>query len=269
MLKRFSYRLLRSENKKQAALKPSGPAWIQIASGPLTGNHLLIDPQVKICEEMIRGECEPFIQETLTHLGPLDGKTIWDVGGFAGYHTMLFAKFVGRAGHVVTFEPNPRNAERIMQHLSRNPELADQVTIVKKALSNQDGEAIFVLSPDVDNTLSSGSHLEAALAPEEPAVYAQFERTIVETVKADTLLLRGGVPSPFLVKVDVEGAEHLVLQGAREMLRNTRPIWLIEVHNILAMFSVQELLYSFNYDIRMLHYEHQAPMRCFIMAIPS
>jgi Methyltransferase FkbM domain len=51
--------------------------------------------------------------------------------------------------------------------------------------------------------------------------------------------------SPLVVKIDVEGGEQLVLQGAREFLSRHKPMILLEVHNIQLMFYVQSMLIEF------------------------
>ena len=53
------------------------------------------------------------------------------------------------------------------------------------------------------------------------------ERVVVPTLTLDTLLEHFDAPS--VVKIDVEGAEHLVLQGAAGLLRDVRPALIVEV----------------------------------------
>ncbi len=49
-----------------------------------------------------------------------DGETVYDVGGYEGIFTLFFARRVGPRGHVVTFEPNPRNFARIVENVRLN-----------------------------------------------------------------------------------------------------------------------------------------------------
>jgi FkbM family methyltransferase len=219
--------------------------------------------------EMAQGGFDSFIYDELYKWGDLPGQTVWDVGAHVGYHTLAMACLVGSSGHVVAFEPNPHNLERLRANLDRNPDLGQRVIIVDSALSQNDGEMKFVQSSDVDGGRSSGSHLAEALLPLVESVYESFTETLVRCVKADTLLASGVVPVPYLIKVDVEGAEHLVLNGAQDLLSNFRPFLFIEVHNVSAMFHVEKSLFGLGYSVEILDAEHVSPSRCFILAKPA
>jgi hypothetical protein len=88
-------------------------------------------------------------------------------------------------------------------------------------------------------------------------------------VRADTLMHQKLVPMPSLIKIDVEGAELLVLEGAMELLTTHKPFLLIEVHNIIMMFKVQKLLSRLEYDLEILDEENSSVSRCFIRARPK
>ena len=53
----------------------------------------------------------------------------------------------------------------------------------------------------------------------------------VRLARLDTLVGRGEVPAPDLIKVDVEGAENMFLEGAMASLRAKRPVVLLEYHS--------------------------------------
>src|SRR4051812_16352239 len=50
----------------------------------------------------------------------LEGQTVYDVGGDQGIYTLFFARRVGAAGRVVTFEPNPESYRRIVDNVALN-----------------------------------------------------------------------------------------------------------------------------------------------------
>lgn len=243
--------------------------WVEITAGPLQGRQLYLEPDVPAWKAMARGLHEPFVFEALGESEGYESKTVWDIGAFMGYHALAFAALVGPAGHVVTFEPNPHNVERIEMNLSKNPDLAPRVAIIPQALSDQDGQATFLLSRRIETAESSGSHLKGALPPELASVYASFEESTVDTVRADTLLGQARVPPPELVKLDVEGAEFLVLAGGTDMLATVRPTLVVEVHHIVTMFHVQQLLASLGYTLTIIHSEDGVTSRCHILAKPS
>lgn len=247
------------------------PRWSRVKAGPLAGGELFLDPDAPAYweREMIEGNFDPFIYETLAGWGRAEGATFWDVGAHIGYHSLCFAALAGPRGRVVSFEPNPFNAARLRQHLERNADLAARVTLETCALSDSDGVASFEFSPEIDDGTSSGSHLSDAMAPGEAWEYAHFKKTDVKTARADTLLAEGRLPAPGVMKVDVEGAEQLVLEGARELLRTARPLLFVEVHNISQMFHVQKLLHAAGYAMDILDAEHSSASRCFTVARPA
>lgn len=243
--------------------------WVEITGGLLRGRQLYIDPYVEAWNGMARGFHEPFIFESLGDGGVYESKIVWDIGAFMGYHALAFAALVGEAGRVLTFEPNPFNVERIEMNLGRNPDLASRVLVVPQALSDRDGEETFIFSRSIETGESSGSHMSSALAPEQASVYAAFEQATVKTARADTLLRDGRLPPPDLIKLDVEGAEFMVLKGAIEMLTSVRPTILVEVHHILTMFHIQQLLTSLGYELSVVKPDDGMSSRCHVLAKPS
>jgi hypothetical protein len=90
----------------------------------------------------------------------------------------------------------------------------------------------------------------------------------VPAARADTLIARGE-PAPDVIKIDVEGGELLVLQGARKLLADRRPVLLIEVHHICLMLHIEKLLLELGYSARILDEAHAWPSRCFVFATPN
>ena len=80
-----------------------------------------------------------------------------------------------------------------------------------------------------------------------------FERDVtVQIVRLDTFVFERNLTPPQLIKIDVEGAEVKVLEGASRILNEYRPKILLETHsNALAGLCVQKLD-SFGYRLREL-----------------
>lgn len=243
--------------------------WVQVTGGPLQGRQLYVDPDIPAWKAMAEGKYEPFIFEALGGVDGYHSKTVWDIGAFMGYHALAFATLVGPAGRVVTFEPNVYNAERVKLNLSRNSDLAPRISLIPQALSDQDCRKTFIFSRSIETGESSGSHVRGALLAAEASAYAAFEQSTVSTVRADTLLGEARVPPPALVKMDVEGAEFMVLAGATDMLARVRPTLLIEIHHVVAMFHVQQLLTSHGYSLAIVSSEDSVSSRCHILAKPG
>jgi len=69
---------------------------------------------------------------------------------------------------------------------------------------------------------------------------------------------------PFLIKIDVEGAEHLVLEGGKKFIKQYKPIILLEIHSIFNMMKCYEFFSDLNYKLELLQQEPDG--RCFIAA---
>jgi len=249
----------------------SSSRWLEVIGGPLQGHYMLLNLSSTAIwqKEMQEGSYDSFIYEVLDEFGPITGATIWDIGAHIGYHSLAFAALVGPSGHVVAFEPNPYNSERLGQHLERNEDLGKRITLKTCALSNVDGEEDFIFSPEIDDGRSSGSHLHQAFVPESPRAYQSFSQIKVKVVTADTLLREGSVPAPSIIKIDIEGAEALVLAGAQHLLTSLRPVLLIEVHHIIAMHDTLNILLRLGYHTKVLNEAPNSPSRCFILAQPE
>jgi FkbM family methyltransferase len=146
------------------------------------------------------------------------GMTFVDAGAHIGEYTLLAASAVGPTGHVHAFEPDPRVHDFLVRNVASSG--AANVTIVHAALSDEDGERTFRLyeEPALSSLASSG-----------PPISAHRVAT-VRSLRLDTYWSgRGGALD--LVKVDVEGAEALVLRGAPQVMAGPHaPVWVFECH---------------------------------------
>lgn len=246
------------------------PSWLQVKAGPLQGAELFVDVRDGASREMIEGIYDSFIYDALDNAGILkDNITVWDIGAHIGYHTLAFASLVGSSGCVYAFEPNPYNMERIRQHIGKNQPLAECIRIMDYALSNSDDQQPLRISPLY--FLSSIGYLDTnGTYPSErisKSTYNKLETTMVSVRRADSLIKEGLQP-PALIKIDVEGAEVQVLEGAQDLLSMRRPALIIEVHNIKNMFLVQEILLNLDYKSRFLDAQQQSSSsRGFILAV--
>lgn len=145
------------------------------------------------------------------------GDSFVDIGTHVGYFSMLAAALVGPEGTVISFEPELRNFHQLIDHIDLNG--FGNVAPINAAVGASTGKAEFHINGDND-----GGHAlwEVGLHPfNQKSRTAPLTRT-VDLVSLDSFLRDLGV-SPRVVKIDVEGAEHSVLLGARETL-TLRPI---------------------------------------------
>jgi FkbM family methyltransferase len=161
------------------------------------------------------GTLELGIQEAL-QLWLRPGMTVYDIGANVGFLTVIAARLVGASGRVLAFEPVPALADQSSHNARLNR--FDHVSVYRTALSDADGDAVFQVSENLTmgKLGSSGSRGNGLM---------------VKRNRLDTLVNDGRFPDPSLVKIDVEGAEPEVLDGAIEVLRRARPMLLIELHS--------------------------------------
>jgi hypothetical protein len=72
---------------------------------------------------------------------------------------------------------------------------------------------------------------------------------MVPVVTIDSCLLEGGLPTPELVKMDIEGAEGPALRGASSLLKNQRSMWFISLHGEQAARETEQVLRDSGYRL--------------------
>lgn len=252
---------------KKIVIKKNKPGWNRIVDGTLKGREFYFDRSLH--KEFLDGTYDKYFWDYVAGLD-LEGTTIYEIGGHIGYHAMNFAELVGPRGHVYAFEPNPFNRERFKLNLSKNLDLSERIEIFDIAVSNENEEIEFNFSSSVDDGKSSGSFISGAHTPHESIFYDQvgFTKTTVKSLRMDDFEQSLKIENkPFLLKIDVEGAENLVLNGGHETIKTYRPIVLMEIHSIFNMLKTYEYFSDLNYSINLLKEEFDG--RCFISAIPK
>ncbi|MEX1257212.1 MAG: FkbM family methyltransferase [Gemmatimonadota bacterium] len=239
--------------------------WFTINAGPAAGAAICLNtPLGSATEAIVDGTYDGFMYDRLQKRCSIEGAVVWDLGAHMGYHSLCFAALGARA--VLAFEPNPSNSARLMENLNANPSLARTVNHLPVAVANVDGELSIVESGELRGE-SSCSHLEAGLAPLNEAAYAGFARRMVETVRVDTLIEERKQPMPDVVKIDVEGAEGMVLRGGARFFAHHAPVLFIEVHHIVLMMEIQKLLGGWGYSTEVMEEARSTPSRCLIVAV--
>jgi FkbM family methyltransferase len=168
-----------------------------------------------------RGAVHPFQLELFVE-ATQPGLVVADCGAYVGLYSVLAGRRVGAEGKVLAIEPDPRNAQALRANLAAN-DLSDRVEVIEAAASSRAGTDR--LSP------SFGQFGSSALGSLAPPAAPDLQATEIETVRLDDVL---GGRRIDLVKVDVEGAEALVLEGMRETLaRSSGAVVFVECHPFL------------------------------------
>jgi len=140
------------------------------------------------------------------------GAVILDAGANFGYYSLILAHFLQRNCTIYAFEPTPSTYQRLSLNIDLNG-MGDVIQARRLGLSDHSGEASFV--EQAGNTGAT----------------RLVEGHGVQVVSLDSFARANNLERVDLIKIDVEGMERSVLQGARELIGSTpAPMILIEVH---------------------------------------
>ena len=173
------------------------------------------------------------------------GDVVYDIGANIGLYCRFMVQCF-KSSHVYAFEPVETN--RLL--IARNMAIAarsNQVTILPCAVADNDGTAEFEIDDLTSNTgaLCAVTHGKAS---ESRAQYGLPPVTTrVQIARLDTLIESQCLATPDVIKIDVEGAESMVLDGSRNLLSAHRPRLAIELHNADVGRSVLQTLWSYGY----------------------
>jgi FkbM family methyltransferase len=132
----------------------------------------------------------------------------WDVGACMGIHSFIVSQFLPD-GDVVAFEPMPSNRGVLVDNKSLNH--CDNVTVFREALADESGEREFAIRESVQPGYGRHSFVKGD--------YDSVKTISVDVESGDGLLVKDStVPRPNIIKVDVEGAGPLVMNGLQHIL---------------------------------------------------
>jgi FkbM family methyltransferase len=160
-------------------------------------------------------------------LDRLRPSVFWDIGANIGFYSWLVRQHPS-VQQVVMFEPDPTNFDLITNTILKNSILNCRPMNV--ALSDRCSETTFLLdrASGATGSLETTSHRENKHSLHH--AYEMTETITCATVTIDSLIT-DGLPTPKLMKIDVEGAEHLVLAGAETCLTKDNPVLIVETSN--------------------------------------
>ena len=158
-----------------------------------------------------------------------------DVGGNIGYYTLLESNIIGDNGKVIAIEPSPPN----FQHLMKNLEIQDTKNV----------EAYNFAAGDVDGTVNFLVYQESNgsfTIPDGETTNLPGELIKVEAKRLDTFLDELNIDHVDFVRMDVEGYEFHIIQGMKDTIQKSKPMFQIEVHaSLLGKEGTQNFLKHF------------------------
>jgi FkbM family methyltransferase len=150
------------------------------------------------------------------------GSTVLDIGANIGAHTLRLAKLVGDDGKVFAFEPTLYAFQKLTRNLALNDALSARVMALQAFLGPRSGgfapTAIPSAWPLGHEDELHAKHFGKSMSTEGAA-----------TTSVDDFVEANAIPRIDFVKLDVDGFECDVLEGAQAMLRRDRPTFVMEI----------------------------------------
>lgn len=184
------------------------------------GEEIFLDVSRSNAQRLLYLEGEKFVKEK----GLIDrivkpNMKVVDVGANIGYYMILLSSRVGNEGEVVCFEPEPKNISELKTNLRRNK--LGNVEFKKMAVGEENKVVKF--TSELNGEVSSEGEIE------------------VQMVSLDTEV-QGVVDA---IKIDVEGYEGAVLEGAGNIINTYHPNLIVEIHPWLSTEHNHEEIFRF------------------------
>jgi FkbM family methyltransferase len=173
------------------------------------GFKIKLDVSRDVDKHFYWGEFEVDIINFLKSL-LIDCSVFFDIGANIGIYTLLASKHIRKGGTVYSFEPSDWAYERLMENLQLNE--SKNVEVLKIAVSNFTGsKQFYICEDDAYNSLISTPMKEVQKVVE------------VKSISIDDFCIEHKIVKIDILKIDVEGADYLVLKGAQNILRSDKP----------------------------------------------
>jgi FkbM family methyltransferase len=150
--------------------------------------------------------------------------TFIDIGAHQGLYSVLAGRVMEGQGTIVAFEPTVRDRRRMALHLRLNG--VRGVHLEPFAVSNKTGTATFYVPTSRTETVAS-------LRPPLLA-RTRLREVTIPTTTLDEYCAQRNITGIDIVKVDVEGAEMELMDGASRILQDERPIWIVEAMDVVT-----------------------------------
>lgn len=174
------------------------------------------------------------------------GMTFLDIGANDGLYALFASRIVSSEGLICAFEPSPREFSRLQYNIALNN--ITNIQAVPIALASVNGSSELRLA----NNEHAGQNTLGAFMYEG---VASLQTETIPVRRLDDWLAEAAIQSVDLIKMDVEGAEFSVLQGAQQTLTTYHPLLLLELADSALQAqgssadAVLEFLQSLGYEI--------------------
>lgn len=174
---------------------------------------------------------ENFVNQQIASIQKKDAVAI-ELGANHGMHTKRIAE---KFSKVYAFEPHPDNIKILASHTAAFP----NIEIVEAAITPRSGDIRLYNCPNPGGHTINTGVMEHRVWGHDPDSYHT-----VRGITLDDFCRERGI-HPSFIKVDIEGAENTIFEGAVETLKNGKMDIIIEVHRFVEL----EKLYNFFKDL--------------------
>lgn len=198
-------------------LEPMAPIWKDLEPGV----RMELDPYDLVSQRLLlHGKWEADTWEQIQSNLPKDGVFV-DVGAHIGYYSLKAAHKVGPNGTVIAVEPNPQTLKKLRANIEAS-KASGIVKVQPVAASDKEAQLEFFAAPRSNTGESSLSRKNASQDGEDVSTYQVRARPL------DDILEEAGVQRVDALKIDVEGADFMVLKGAERTINRFHPVIYVE-----------------------------------------
>ena len=158
---------------------------------------------------------------------PASEPVIFDIGANIGLFIKAFNKSKNKPRVIFAFEPS----SYVFSVLALTVGRFKNVQCFRLAFADKNGETV------LNMPLKDSGSIRVGLSHIGKASEGDYIKEVVETKLLDDFVAEIGAQEIDLIKIDVEGAEFSILEGAQEVLTRIRPFWFVEVSEVSGRFE--------------------------------
>ena len=147
------------------------------------------------------------------------GDIVIEVGANIGAHSLIISKIISPEGQLFCFEPTNYAYEKLNKNFNLNPDLKQNTRLIKSFVSNKEGsKKSYKIRSSwvVDKSVALGDSMDEDFSG--------------EIINLDDFFI--DLPKLNLIKIDVDGFDFKVLQGAKEIIKLFKPTIFVELGEI-------------------------------------
>ena len=175
------------------------------------------------------------------------GDVVWDVGANIGLYSRWLVNHL-LVSKVIAFEPMTENLPELIYNLNLG-NIGNNVFVFPWAISDIDGPIEF----QVDNIQSASGAIDSICQGNPSRARSALGlKSITEKVSSrtiDSIINSGEVEIPDVLKIDIEGAEYLLLKGGESFFTKYSPLILIETHGLEVSKQCISFLFDHGYNV--------------------